>query len=323
MANISFFYPERKKGFALGLNAAGGNLGVSVAQLVVPLAIIIGVPSALVKVQPHPVHIAYAGLMWLPLIAIAVIASWLMMDSLTQAKTDTSAFKASMRHSHTWIVSLLYIGTFGSFIGFSFALPLVIKTTFPEFLADHPFIATYLAGLGFMGALVGSVSRPLGGWVSDKIGGAKVTLAVFVGMVAATAVAISGVRGHSFAVFFSSYLVHLPARRNGQRVDVQDDPVDLPGARASFGGRQGNRHRGRTARLQTPGRRRYRCDRRDRSIRWGAHPSRPSPSQPWCVDTCERGGHTGRETSNRRRSRRLVGARAGRVPRVLRGVGGR
>jgi len=42
MANISFFYPERRKGFALGLNAAGGNLGVAVCQLLVPLAVIVG-----------------------------------------------------------------------------------------------------------------------------------------------------------------------------------------------------------------------------------------------------------------------------------------
>src|SRR4051812_14486905 len=65
MANISFFYPEREKGFALGLNAAGGNLGVAVAQLLVPLVIIIGVPAAAVKIAPHQVHMAYAGLMWL------------------------------------------------------------------------------------------------------------------------------------------------------------------------------------------------------------------------------------------------------------------
>jgi NNP family nitrate/nitrite transporter-like MFS transporter len=207
MANISFFYPEKKKGFALGLNAAGGNLGVSVAQIAVPLAIIIGVPSAAVKLQPHTVHLAHAGLVWLPLIAIAVISSFFFMDSLTQAKSDTGPLKASMKHRHAWIMSVLYIGTFGSFIGFSFALPLVIKNTFPEFLASHPFIATYLAGLGFTGALVGSIARPLGGWLSDRIGGAKVTLAVFLGMVAATAVAISGVRSHSFAVFFSSFQV--------------------------------------------------------------------------------------------------------------------
>ncbi len=207
MANISFFYPEKEKGFALGLNAAGGNLGVAVSQLLVPLAIIVGVPAAAVKLSPHPVHLAYAGLLWMPLIAVGVITSWLFMDSLTQAKSDTGPLKKSLRHSHTWVVSLLYIGTFGSFIGFSFALPLVIKTTFPEFLAAHPFIATYLAGLGFIGAAVGSLSRPFGGWLSDRIGGARVTLAVFAGMVVFTGVAIEGVRNRSFGVFMASYVV--------------------------------------------------------------------------------------------------------------------
>ncbi len=72
MANISFFYPERKKGWALGLNAAGGNLGVASAQLLVPLVIIIGIPAAAVKLTKHHVHMSYAGLMWLPLIALAV-----------------------------------------------------------------------------------------------------------------------------------------------------------------------------------------------------------------------------------------------------------
>jgi NNP family nitrate/nitrite transporter-like MFS transporter len=104
-------------------------------------------------------------------------------------------------------MSFLYIGTFGSFIGFSFALPLVIRNTFPEFLTDHPFIATYLAGLGFVGALIGSLSRPLGGWLSDKIGGAKVTLAAFIGMAVATLTAISGVQRRSFGLFFGSYMV--------------------------------------------------------------------------------------------------------------------
>ena len=207
MANISFFYPERKKGFALGLNAAGGNLGVAVAQLLVPLALIVGVPSAAVKLPQHDVHLAYAGLMWLPLIALATFAAWRYMDSLTQAKADTGSYTASLKYSQTWIISFLYIGTFGSFIGFSFALPLVIKTTFPEFLAAHPFIATYLAGLGFVGALIGSLSRPLGGWLSDKVGGARVTFTVFLGMTVATAVAIGGVQDRSFARFFASYMV--------------------------------------------------------------------------------------------------------------------
>jgi NNP family nitrate/nitrite transporter-like MFS transporter len=104
-------------------------------------------------------------------------------------------------------MSILYIGTFGSFIGYSFAMPLVIKNTFPEFLIKHPFIATYLAGLGFLGALIGSLSRPVGGWLSDKTGGARVTLASFLGMGVFTLAAISGVRQHSFPIFFGSYMV--------------------------------------------------------------------------------------------------------------------
>jgi NNP family nitrate/nitrite transporter-like MFS transporter len=207
MANISFFYPERRKGFALGLNAAGGNLGVALTQLLVPLVIIIGVPAAAVKLPQHHVHLAYAGLMWMPLIIAAAICAWLYMDSLTEAKSDAKAYGMAVRHSQTWVMSILYIGTFGSFIGYSFALPLVIKNTFPDFLGHHPFIATYLAGLGFMGALIGSISRPFGGWLSDKVGGAKVTLWCFLGMGVFTAFAIVGVNNRSFTLFFASYMV--------------------------------------------------------------------------------------------------------------------
>jgi NNP family nitrate/nitrite transporter-like MFS transporter len=211
MANISFFYPERKKGWALGLNAAGGNLGVFSAQLLVPLALIVGVPAAAAKLPVHEVHLAYAGLMWMPFIALATVMAWRRMDSLSSARADKRSYVEALSNSQTWIMSFLYIGTFGSFIGFSFALPLVIKTTFPEFLAGHPFIATYLAGLGFMGALIGSVFRPFGGWLSDRItdtiSGTKLTLVVFIGMAAFTGLAIHGVQARSFPIFFGSYMV--------------------------------------------------------------------------------------------------------------------
>ncbi|GAC1436670.1 MAG: MFS transporter [Solirubrobacteraceae bacterium] len=206
MANISFFYPERRKGFALGLNAAGGNLGVAVTQLLVPLVVIAGIPAAAAKLPVHRVHLANAGLVWLPLIVLAALCAWLYMDSLSEARTDKQAYALALRNRQTWIMSLLYIGTFGSFIGYSFALPLVIKNTFPEFLAHHVFIATYLAGLGFVGALVGSLARPLGGLLSDRTGGARVTLASFVGMAIFTAAAIAGVENRSFTLFFAAYM---------------------------------------------------------------------------------------------------------------------
>jgi NNP family nitrate/nitrite transporter-like MFS transporter len=206
MANISFFYPEGKKGFALGLNAAGGNLGVAMCQLIVPLVIIIGVPAAEVKLPAHHVHLAYAGLVFLPFIVAAAFAAWTRMDSLSQAKTDTGPYRRALGDWPTWTISLIYIGTFGSFIGFSFALPLVIKNTFPAYLAHHTFIATYLAGLAFIGAAVGSLARPLGGFVADRVGGARSTLVCFCGMAAFTGVAIIGVGRHSFALFMVAYV---------------------------------------------------------------------------------------------------------------------
>src|SRR3954469_13343433 len=237
MANISFFYPEGRKGLALGLNAAGGNLGVAVTQLVVPLAVIVGVPAAAVKLPEHPVHLAYAGLLWLPFIALAALLAWRSMDTLAEAKSDPKAYVAVLREPQTWIMSLLYIGTFGSFIGFSFVFPLLVKNTFPEFLAEHSFIATYLAGLGFLGAMIGSVARPLGGWLSDRVGGARVTLGVFAGMAVATGMAIAGVNAHSFPLFFGAFMgvFLLAGMGNGSTYRM------IPAIFAALGEREGER----------------------------------------------------------------------------------
>lgn len=235
MANISYFYPERHKGAALGINAAGGNLGVAVAQLVVPLVIIVGVPAAAVKAMPHEVHLAYAGLIWIPFIVIASLGAYLYMDSLSQARSDKASYVKAAKQPHAWIMSVLYIGTFGSFIGYSFALPLVIKNTFPEFLANHTFIATYLAGLGFVGALIGSIARPLGGMLADRVGGAKVTLACFVGMGLFTLLAIVGVNERSFGIFFGAYCVifALAGAGNGSTYRM------IPAIFSALGRRQG------------------------------------------------------------------------------------
>jgi NNP family nitrate/nitrite transporter-like MFS transporter len=194
MANISFFYPQRRKGFALGLNAAGGNLGVAVVQVVAPLVVVGAGLSAI-------------GLVWLPLIVLAVVCAWLCMDSLTEVRADRAPYAVALRERQTWVIALLYVGTFGSFIGFSFALPLVISSTFPEFLTEHPFVRDHLAGLGFLGALAGSVSRPFGGWLADRLGGARITLAAFAGMAAATGVAALAVWQRGFVPFLCAFLV--------------------------------------------------------------------------------------------------------------------
>jgi MFS transporter, NNP family, nitrate/nitrite transporter len=188
MTNISYFYPEKRKGFALGLNAAGGNLGAAVVQLVIPVVISVSTGTSLV----------YAGLFYLPFAIAAAICAALFMNNLSEARSDFAAQAAAVKRSQTWVVSLLYIGTFGSFIGFSAGLPLLIKAQFPTV---H---GTYFAWLG---ALVGSLSRPVGGWLSDRIGGSRVTLWNFVVMGLAAVVVVAGERAGDFGMFFGAFLL--------------------------------------------------------------------------------------------------------------------
>ncbi|MGH8869908.1 MAG: NarK family nitrate/nitrite MFS transporter [Actinomycetes bacterium] len=188
MANISFFYPEGRKGFALGLNAAGGNIGVSIVQLAVPAVIAIGAG----------IHLAYAGLMWMPLIAVAVIGAWLFMDNLSTARSSFRDQVVVTRRRHTWVMSFLYLGTFGSFIGYSAAFPLLISTQFP---------AIEVARYAFLGALVGSVARPFGGWLSDRLGGSRVTFWNFAVMGLGVLAVSWALRTDSFAAFLGAFLL--------------------------------------------------------------------------------------------------------------------
>lgn len=174
MANISFFFPEGKKGAALGINAAGGNLGVAQTQLILPLLITFGTHLTAKDPAGYRLGITLAVLVWVPFILIATVGALRCMDSLRTAKSDGRSYRLALTNPHTWVMSLLYIGTFGSFIGFSFAFPTLIKANFPN-LANIGWITT-LGNLAFLGALVGSFSRPFGGWISDRVGGAKITL---------------------------------------------------------------------------------------------------------------------------------------------------
>lgn len=170
MSNINFFFPQREKGVALGLNAAGGNIGVAVAQIVVPIVITIGAVGT-VK------NIALAGWFWIPFILVAIFGAYRFMNNLSNAKADFAASAAALRDPHTWIMSVLYIGTFGSFIGFAGVFPKVIATQFPDYSAFQ--VGAAAISLAFLGALVGSISRPVGGKLADRFGGAKVTVLAF------------------------------------------------------------------------------------------------------------------------------------------------
>jgi NNP family nitrate/nitrite transporter-like MFS transporter len=198
MANISFFYPDRIKGWALGLNAAGGNIGVSSVQLLTPLLMGFGFIS-LYQATPtaEGLYLQNAGLMWLLPLAIAVTGAFLFMNNLTSARSTFKDQLAIVGRKHTWIMSYIYIGTFGSFIGYSAAFPLLIKTQFPA----------VTVAVAFLGPLLGSLSRPLGGLLADKIGGAKVTFWNFIAMGAATIGVMYFVEIKEFAGFLGMFLI--------------------------------------------------------------------------------------------------------------------
>jgi len=199
MANISFFFPEREKGAALGLNAAGGNLGVAVVQLLIPIIVVVGGGFALDR----------AGLVIIPLAVVAAVLAWRWMDNLSSARADFSGYAAAVRNRSTWIVSFLYIGTFGSFIGYAGVFPTLIRSQFPDVVFDWGFIgfAQVPLTLAFLGALVGSMARPYGGRLADRVSGARVSIVAYGVMALGALGVIAALSAKSFPFFFASFLL--------------------------------------------------------------------------------------------------------------------
>jgi NNP family nitrate/nitrite transporter-like MFS transporter len=210
MANISFFFPKAKKGFATGMNAGIGNLGVSVVQFVAPLVIAASVFGALggeghsyaTNGVERSIWLQNAGFIWVPFIVVSALAAWFGMNDIADAKASFAEQAVIFKRKHNWLMCLLYIGTFGSFIGFSAGLALLTKAEFPSV---NP------TAYAFLGPLAGALTRPLGGWISDRIGGARVTLYTFIAMIAAVIGVIFslplGGAGGSFAGFLAMFIV--------------------------------------------------------------------------------------------------------------------
>ncbi|MGE0434535.1 MAG: hypothetical protein AB7S36_19915, partial [Planctomycetota bacterium] len=257
MSNISFFFPKRVQGTSLGLNAGLGNVGVSVMQVLIPLAVTVGIFGGAgyqVALQGGGMATTFpenAGLVWAPILAFLAIAAWLGMTNLPAHRAHSTAVGfarvawlellgfiaagvgaalmlldwggvpqmvqmlaillvtvvltlvlmrwvtpkgtrdrlvtqfAIFRNKHNWIMTWLYVMTFGSFIGFSAAFPKLIVDVFGYIRVDaagnplaevirNPHGPNALA-FAWLGPLVGSLIRPVGGWLSDKFGGARVT----------------------------------------------------------------------------------------------------------------------------------------------------
>jgi len=211
MANINFFFPKEHKGSALGVNAGLGNLGVSAVQFLAPLVIALGVygplaggPQSIVNDAgvARTIWAQNAAFVWVPFIVLFTIAAWIGMNDIADAKASFREQAVIFKRKHNWLMCWLYLGTFGSFIGYAAGFPLLIKSQFPG-IAPLQY--------AWLGPLVGAVVRPFGGWLADRLGGAVVTFWNFIVMTFAVVGVLwflpSGGSGGSFAGFFVCFLV--------------------------------------------------------------------------------------------------------------------
>jgi NNP family nitrate/nitrite transporter-like MFS transporter len=202
MSNIGFFFPKARKGHALAINAGLGNLGVSVMQYIVPLAITASVFGAIggeaqVSKEGGQLWLQNAGFVWVPFIIASTLLAWFGMNDIADAKASFAEQSVIFQRKHNWLMCWLYTGTFGSFIGFSAGLPLLAKSQFPDVN-----VLKYV----FLGPLVGAVSRAATGWLSDRWGGARVTFWVFLGMILGALGVIHFLDTKDFTGFLASFV---------------------------------------------------------------------------------------------------------------------
>jgi NNP family nitrate/nitrite transporter-like MFS transporter len=212
MANISFFFPKRMQGTALGLHAGVGNLGVGIVQAVVPLTIYGGALAIMGgQSQTHmeggvgmvsEVWLQNAAYIWVPFILVATLGAWFGMNNIRDVRATLREQLVIFQRKHAWMLAWLYTGTFGSFIGFSAAFPYLLSSQFPGVEAYK---------YAFIGPLLGALVRPIGGFLSDRIGGGRVTFWNFaVMLMAAVGVLISlpsGSGGGQLPWFFAAFML--------------------------------------------------------------------------------------------------------------------
>ena len=225
MANISFFFPKAQKGNALALNAGLGNAGVSVMQFTIPLVITAGVFGVMggdpqVTGDGTKIWLQNAGFIWVPFLLASTLAAWFGLNDIASAKASFREQSIIFQRKQNWIMCWLYTGTFGSFIGYSAGFPLLAKTQFPD-VNSLKFV--------FLGPLVGALSRAATGWVADKYGGARVSLWVFILMIAAVGGVLYflGIKDQpgAFWGFFTMFMILFLATGIGNASTFQMIPV--------------------------------------------------------------------------------------------------
>ncbi len=211
------------------LRAASPALG-GTARAFPPILLLYGVGLVVAVLGlwlylPEPTGLGVLN-MWIAM-PLIIVGTLLAMKAVatSEMKGNLSKQFAIFRNRHTWAMTALYMVTFGSFIGFSMAVPLAITVIFGfQHVPDAGGAMTHTLPnpnapsaltWAWIGPLLGAATRPVGGWISDKVGGSIVTQVVSVLMlvlsVAAGYVMLhayqSATPEHYFALFMTLFLI--------------------------------------------------------------------------------------------------------------------
>ena len=186
MPSTGYFFPKRLQGTALGIQAGIGNLGMSVIQLVGPLLMGFGL-FGMTWVAPQsgangPIHVHNAAIFFVPWTVVAAILAFTLLKDVP-VKANIRQQLDIFSNSNTWIMTAMYVMTFGIFSGFAAQFALIINQHYGK---DSAFAGMEGlpagAGYAFLGPLIGSLVRFAWGPLCDKFGGAIWTFVSAIGM---------------------------------------------------------------------------------------------------------------------------------------------
>lgn len=186
MPSTGYFFPKRLQGTALGIQAGIGNLGMSIIQLVGPLLMGFGL-FGMTWVAPQagasgPIHVHNAAIFFVPWTIVAAILAFTLLKDVP-VKANIRQQLDIFSNSNTWVMTAMYVMTFGIFSGFAAQFALIINQHYGK---DSAFAGMEGlpagAGYAFLGTLIGSLVRFVWGPLCDKFGGAIWTFVSAVGM---------------------------------------------------------------------------------------------------------------------------------------------
>ena len=186
MPSTGYFFPKRLQGTALGIQAGIGNLGMSIIQLVGPLLMGFGL-FGMTWVAPQagasgPIHVHNAAIFFVPWTIVAAILAFTLLKDVP-VKANIRQQLDIFSNSNTWVMTAMYVMTFGIFSGFAAQFALIINQHYGK---DSAFAGMEGlpagAGYAFLGPLIGPLVRFVWGPLCDKFGGAIWTFVSAVGM---------------------------------------------------------------------------------------------------------------------------------------------